>query len=667
MDLNNILIKDCSLINQRIKNILIENSIITIEDLLKFYPIKYQVNIVSTPDTNSDHVIFKGIISSGIEEKIHRDNLSSLKFILNVNDELIDVIVFNQAYLKKIFFKGRLVILEGKYDKNKKSLTVSNVFHKFKEGINSIYPKIENISDNTLKDIIKDVLNNYSYLVKEVLPEPILKKYRLLPILEFYNKVHFPKSNKDCIEVERRKKYEEFFLFELLIKAYQMINRKAIKEPLNYDICKVKEYIKTIPYELTIDQKNACNDIFRDLKASYPANRLIEGDVGSGKTVVASIALYAVKTANSQSALMAPTEILATQHYFNLCKLFKNVPMRIELLTSKIKGKKRIEILNDLKDGLIDCIVGTHALLGEAVEFNDLRMVVTDEQHRFGVNQRALLRQKGKNPDVISLTATPIPRTLAIVVFGDMDISQIKMLPSGRKEIITNIVNKEYEENIFSFIKKEIDKGNQAYIIAPMILESDSKESVYSLYDKANEYFNGNCLLLHGKLKPFEKDEIMEKFKNNEKQILVSTTVVEVGVDVENATVIAIFDASSFGLSQIHQLRGRVGRGDKQSYCFLIDSNVNKERLKILENVSDGFMLAEEDLRLRGPGDFFGSKQSGMPTFKYGNIINDYNILSSAIKDSEEIINNSLYLKDEYLCVLSYLKSFEFIKKGILD
>lgn len=666
MNLARVLLANVGYISKKMAIALEKRNIVTVLDLLCFFPIRYESRVLSN-DLFSDDFI-SGIVLSLPVQKKHRDNLSSLSFSMQVNNKNINVIIFNRNYLLNTLHIGDEIFIQGKYDKKQNMFVASTIKNKLNEGIESIYPSID-ITPYYLKKIINKTIELYSIYITETLPQPLLDKYHLISFSHLVIKAHNPKNSDDIKEVSRRNKYEEFLRFELLIMAYQRVNRKSLKKPIEYDIHAVKSFINQIPFELTGDQKNAVNDIFRDMRNNYPANRLIQGDVGSGKTIVAGISLYAICTAHHQAAFMAPTEILANQHYLSLCQMFRNVNVNIEILTSSIKGKKREEIIKKLANGEIDILVGTHALLTDSIVFKDLRLVITDEQHRFGVNQRAILRKKGNNPDVIYLTATPIPRTLAICAFGDMDISSIKSMPNGRKKIITKVINNEREDLVLDFINDELNKGHQAYIIAPLIEASETLdiENVTDLYKRVDVRFKGQCALLHGKMNPKEKDEIMDNFKHGITKVLVSTTVIEVGVDVKNATVIAIYGAMRFGLSQIHQLRGRVGRNDLQSYCFLLSNKTETERLKILERVADGFVLSEEDLKLRGPGDFFGFRQSGAPIFKYGDFQKDYNVLSCALNDAGHIINNELYNREDYRCIYDFLNSYEFIKKGILD
>ncbi|MCR5307957.1 MAG: ATP-dependent DNA helicase RecG, partial [bacterium] len=493
------------------------------------------------------------------------------------------------------------------------------------------------------KKIINTYLDKYGIYLKEYLPHNVIDKYNIPTLYYMYRYIHNPKSVKEYELAYKRLKYEEFFDFELKLQYSRKENKKSFKRAKKWDVNVIRDFIKTIPFELTDSQKEVVNEIYKDLKSNYPSNRLIEGDVGSGKTIVAALAIYAVALDNYEVCFMAPTEILAYQHYQTLSNIFKDTPLKIEILTSSIKGKKREELLNKIKSHEVDVIIGTHALFTEDIIYDNLGLVITDEQHRFGVKQRQALREKGFNPDVLYLTATPIPRTLAISVFGDMDLSVIKTMPKGRKEIKTKVVLESNLDACLNFIKDELDKGNQAYVISPLIEES-KKLDLHDVFETSsmleNKFSNYSIKVLHGKMKQAEKDEIMTSFKNKEFQILVSTTVIEVGIDNPNATIMLIFNAERFGLSQLHQLRGRVGRGDKESYCFLVTNNSDVERLKIIENTLDGFKLSEADLRLRGPGDFFGERQSGLPNFKYGNLINDYYILEDAKEDAYNIIFN---------------------------
>ena len=448
---------------------------------------------------------------------------------------------------------------------------------------------------------------------------------------------------KELESAKRRLKYEEAFKFMFKMNYLKLNSQNNIGLSRNVPYKKVLEFIQTLPFTLTIDQEKAVEVIFNDLNSSKHMNRLLQGDVGSGKTIVAIIALFINFLSGYQGALMAPTEILANQHYSNILKMFECYGIKVSLLTGNTKAKEKKVIYEGLKDGSIDIIIGTHALITESVIYKSLGLVITDEQHRFGVNQRSNLKNKGIMPDVLYMSATPIPRTYALTLYGDMDVSSIKSIPNGRKQIITKIKKMSEIRDVLTSMLEEIKKGYQIYVVAPLIEESDKSNllDIETLYKSLERALGKVCKLglLHGKMDNKEKEAIMEDFKNNTIQILVSTTVIEVGVDVKNATMMVIFDAYQFGLSALHQLRGRVGRNDLQSYCILV-SERDVERLKILESISDGFKISEEDFRLRGSGDIFGVRQSGDMAFKILNIKNDFGYLRQAKEDSEEFLKS---------------------------
>lgn len=641
MLLENIKITKKDGIGPKTYEILTSNGINSVYDLINIFPTKY-LNFTTT-GLDTENVFVKGTVFSDVKNTYVKKNLSYMTFDLETNNEIVKVVIFNRDYLYPKIKVGNILYISGKYESYRKQISASNIYFNIKESsIEPIYD-FHNIPSKTLKKIIVNIIDKNFMLFEEFIPSYLIDKHRLPSIYDMYMMIHNPKEVKDYELAYRRLKYTEFLIFELKLQYSRLLSRKSVKTPKKWDINVIRDFIKTIPFELTEDQKKAVNDIYRDLKSEYPSNRLIIGDVGSGKTIVASLGIYAVALDNYEVCFMAPTEILAYQHYKSLKELFKNTPLRIEILTSSIKGKNRMELLDKIKNHEVDVIVGTHALFTDDIIYNNLGLVITDEQHRFGVNQRKALRDKGFNPDVLYLTATPIPRTLAISVFGDMDSSIIKQLPSGRKPIKTKVVLEENLDACLNIVNEEIKNKHQIYVISPLIEESE-KMSLHDVFETKealeNKFKNYSIEILHGKMKQDEKDEIMRRFKNGEFEILVSTTVIEVGIDNPNATVMVILNAERFGLSQLHQLRGRVGRSNLQSYCFLVTDNSDKERLKIIENTLDGFQLAEEDLKLRGPGDFFGSRQSGLPNFKYGNLVNDYLVLEDAKNDSYNIIFN---------------------------
>ena len=613
-------------------------NIFSIEDLINYYPFRYDV--LKKTSLNNEKVVVVGSIESNITVNYFK-NINRLKFKLLTEDKLINVEIYNRMFLKPNLYPSKEITVIGKYDKNKNLLTASDI-------------KLFTISDKTIilpvyhlvKGINNKSINNYInkalLLNKEIdyIPKKINDKYTFMSKKEALFNIHNPSNEKKLKQAIIRCKYEELFIFMLKINELINRNKKLLGYKKNINIDKINEFISILPFELTIDQKKCLNDILDDLKSDKRMNRLVQGDVGSGKTIVSIISMYAVYLDGYQSTLMAPTEILATQHYENINNLLKKYNVNIKLLTSSTKKKEREIILKELQEGKINILIGTHSLLNDEIKFNNLGLIITDEQHRFGVNQRSNLRNKGNLPDVLYLSATPIPRTYALTIYKDMDLSIINTKPIGRKDVITKVINNKDIKYVLEMINKELKQNHQIYIVSPLIESEDNDEEIDAkkLQKKFSLAFkNYNVGLLHGKMKPKEKDEIMNKFINNEINILVSTTVIEVGVDVKNATTIVIFNAYRFGLSTLHQLRGRVGRNSLDSYCYLITDR-ESERLKIMEKTTDGFKLSEEDFKLRGSGDLFGTKQSGDMKFKIANITKDYKILLKAKKDSEEIL-----------------------------
>ena len=484
---------------------------------------------------------------------------------------------------------------------------------------------------------------NLGYEIDDYIPTFISQKYHLLNKSEAIRHLHNPVDEIKLKQSIKRTKYEELFVYMLKMNYLKQSKKidHGLKRDISYD--KVEQFIDDLPFELTRDQIKSVEEIYKDLTEDMRMNRLLQGDVGSGKTIVAFITMYINYLGGYQSALMAPTEILAQQHYQNSKELFKKYNIDIALLTGKTKTKEKKEIYEKLKNGTIDFIIGTHALFTDDVIYKNLGLVITDEQHRFGVNQRSNLKNKGTTPDILYMSATPIPRTYALTLYGDMDVSNIKTLPSGKKQIITTLKTEKEIKDVLTSMYNELKQRHQIYVVAPLIEESDKIDlkNVYDLEEKFNKAFGKICNIdiLHGKMKPSEKEEVMQKFKENKINILISTTVIEVGVDVKNATMMVIFDAERFGLSALHQLRGRVGRNNLQSYCILI-SNYEKERLNVLTKTNDGFKVSEEDFLLRGSGDIFGLRQSGDMIFKMADLKQDFNILLKAKEDSEYLLKN---------------------------
>jgi ATP-dependent DNA helicase RecG len=517
-----------------------------------------------------------------------------------------------------------------------------------------IYHVNKQIRQKTLVDLIKQTWELYGHLLPENLPERLTSKYRLMPKRQAAYAMHFPETIEENRLAKRRLAFEEFFLFQLkMIQLKKQETSKDLGKSIMYDVKVLKEFIKTLPFELTGAQKRVVNEICADLRSQEHMHRLLQGDVGSGKTIVAAIALYAVVSEGLQGALMVPTEILAEQHMESLTDVFSETDVKVGLLTSSTKTAERRQILVDLASGEMDIIVGTHSLIQDDIIFNDLSLAIIDEQHRFGVNQRKALREKGNQADVLFMTATPIPRTLAITAYGEMDVSIIDELPAGRIPIETRWILPKQVDSVLTWLNSQLKNGQQVYVICPLIEESEMLDvkNATEIYEHLKQFFEPNFKvgLLHGKMKSQEKDEIMTEFKDNDMQILVSTTVIEVGVNVPNATTMMIMDADRFGLAQLHQLRGRVGRGSLASYCILVaspKSDQGKERMKIMTETTDGFVLSQKDLEMRGPGDFFGSKQSGLPEFKVGDIVADEMILETARVEATQLIETDDWMND---------------------
>ena len=621
--------------------------IYSVEDLITYYPYRYK--ILKKTSLEDEHSVVTGKIESTPTISYFGKSKNRLSFKISINNYLINVTIFNRGYLKNNLVIGKVITIIGKYDKEKNTFNASDIKLEDigdKTNINPIYHKVKGLTDKNLNKYINLALQA-GYVI-DYIPNQITDKYHFMSKKDALNLIHNPSNNIKLKEALIRSKYEELFLF--MLKINELKNKNNIKNigySKSIDLDKIQSFIKTLPFSLTEDQEITLDEIFDDLKSEKRMNRLVQGDVGSGKTIVAIISMYAMHLNNYQSALMAPTEILAHQHYENMIKLFKDYDISIKEILGSTPKKEKEVIYEELKQGKIDMIIGTHALLQEQIEFNNLGLVITDEQHRFGVNQRTNLRNKGNLPDVLYLSATPIPRTYALTIYGDMDISIIRSKPQGRKEIITLVKDNSEITDVLTRIKNELDLGHQVYIVSPLIENEESDdEDIIKLERKFKLAFkNKNIGIMHGKMTPSEKDDIMKKYQNKEIDILISTTVIEVGVDVKNATMIVIFDAYKFGLATLHQLRGRVGRNDLQSYCILV-TNRETKRLDIMKEVSDGFVLAEEDFKLRGSGDLFGTKQHGDMKFKIANLTKDYDILLKAKEDSgiilEEIDNYPL-------------------------
>lgn len=605
--------------------------IFTVDDLIRHYPRKYldYGNTVSVKDAPPDTPVFiKATMITPVKESMIRKGLTLYKCNFSDGETVIRVTIFNNKYLAKALRTFDDYILYGKVEKTFTSASMSSpqIERADKAEVHPVYPTTEKLSVKAISNSVRNALALVGK-IPETLSDDILKKYDLVSLDFATRQIHFPTDEKNIEPARHRLIFDELLTLQLgLLK----LKEKDVKG----NSCKIKkdftsEFYSLLPFAPTGAQQRAVSDCIEDMQSDRMMNRLIQGDVGSGKTAVAGAVIYTVIKNGAQSALMAPTEILATQHFESFKKLFASTDVRVALLTGSVKAGEKKEIKRALCNGEIDLIVGTHALIQNDVEFENLGLVCTDEQHRFGVQQRANLAMKGDNPHLMVMSATPIPRTLGLIIYGDLDISLLDELPPGRQEIRTDVVTSAYHKRIYKFIRDAVDRGEQAYIVCSLVDEGESdlisaKEYADNL--AKNEFVGYSVGLLHGKMKPAEKDRVMQSFAEGETQILVSTTVVEVGVDVPNATVMLIENADRFGLSQLHQLRGRVGRGKNKSYCILVSDNKNdssRERLQVMKHTSNGFDIADYDLKSRGPGDFFGKRQHGLPDLKIADMLED--------------------------------------------
>lgn len=650
----------------------------TIEDLLTYYPFRYDDLAVKQLDQVEDgqKVVLKGKIATAPVVVRFGRAKNRLNFNLLVEHDVLKVTFFNQAYLAKQLTSGQEVAIYGKYDQRRQGLTAMRLITQKNDDLAGVYRASKEITAKTIKSLVEQAYQAYEELLVDIIPVNIREKYRLSSRKEMLHDMHFPNDLSKSQAARRAAIFEEFFKFQLQIQA---LKRRAQKEDgllIAYDNQKLRTFIYSLPFELTAAQKRVVNEICHDLHQAKHMNRLLQGDVGSGKTVVAAIAMYAAITAGYQAVLMAPTEILAQQHAQKLAQIFTAFPeVNVALLTSTTnrRSKAKKELLKHLKAGEINALVGTHAVIQDNVEFAKLGLVITDEQHRFGVLQRQALRKKGQKPDTLAMTATPIPRTLAITTYGEMDISVINELPKGRKPIETTWIKKKQFPEALNRVEEQLRLGAQAYVISPLIEESEmlDLQNATETYEKLKQYFAGRytVALLHGKMAAEEKEKVMADFKAGKYDILVSTTVIEVGVDVSNATMMVILDADRFGLAQLHQLRGRVGRGEKRSYCLLVadpKSEYGSERMKTMVETNDGFVIAQRDLELRGPGDVLGKKQAGLPEFKLGDPISDFNILQVAQAEVFELLARpELLQKAEYVGIRQYLAEVTLGRPGL--
>lgn len=656
-------------IGPKTKELLNKIKIYTVEDLLNYYPYRY--DIIKRSDlsnlSDGDKIIIDGIVEGQPTTIYINKSLKKMIFRISTKTMILNVTLYNRAHLYSDLKSGKEVTIIGKYNKLKNTVIVSDIRFGLLPPSAKIEPIYYTTEGLTVKQISKfeTIALENDYDVIDLVPRYIEEKYNLMNKKSAIKNIHVPEDILLLKKARQRIKYEELFMYILKINYLKnKINNDTLAIERNIDKDKLDKFIKSLPFELTLDQDKAVNDIINDLSIKKRMNRLLQGDVGSGKTVIAFIAIYANYLSKYQSALMAPTEILAVQHYEEAKKIFSKHKLNIALLTSSTSNKDKKTIYEELENGKIDLIIGTQALIQENVKYKKLGLVITDEQHRFGVNQRDTFKGKGISPDVLSMSATPIPRTYALTIYGDTDVSSIKSKPKGRKEIITVFKKEKDITDVLEMMKKELELNHQIYVVAPMIdTESDSeKESVYDLEEKMNKAFGkiSKIGIIHGKLDPKDKDKVMKDFEKNKINILISTTVIEVGVNVPNASMIVIFDANMFGLSTLHQLRGRVGRGDIQSYCVLV-AKESEERLRFMESTTDGFEISEYDFQTRGEGDLFGTRQSGELGLKMANIKRDFKMLLKAKEDADEFINMLLTFETnpEFEPILNELKKVD--------
>ena len=653
-------------------------NIYTLEDLITYFPRTYEDR--SIPKNiceciNGEEVLIEGFVCGRMQE-IRLRGKTMYKLAIKDETGTATATWFNQSYLKNKFITGKKYKFYGKINNNFGKITINSpVFEEEGKTSNTgkiipIYPLTFNLTQNVIRKIIENGLAEVDGNLKETLPKYLIDEYKLLDINSAFKYIHFPREFKDFNIARNRLVFEELLSVQLALlqlKNNYSNNIEGIKFDKNI---KMSEIINKLPFKLTKAQLKVLEEIDNDMESKKNMNRLLQGDVGSGKTVVAMCAAYKAVKSGYQVAIMAPTAILASQHLESFKSLFDDLGIRCELLISAISKKKKTELLERLKNGEIDILIGTHAIIEDNVEFKNLGLVVTDEQHRFGVKQRTKIVEKGQNPDVLVMTATPIPRTLALILYGDLDISIIDELPPNRKKIDTYAVTKGLEERVNNFIKKQINLGRQCYIVCPLVEESEEMDlkSVIELYEKYKDdiFKEYKIEYIHGKMKAKEKDDIMERFKTGKIDILISTTVIEVGVNVPNASIMVVEDSQRFGLAQLHQLRGRVGRGEYQSYCILKyegKSDTIRQRMKVMCDTNDGFIISEKDLELRGTGDFFGTKQHGIPDFKIANLFQDMEMLKKVQSVAIKIISDDPNLEKKENVLLRELIKDKFTKR----
>lgn len=650
---------ELSLLNKigpKTENLLNKVNVFSVEDLLEYYPYRYNfIKFVNISDAIEDETIYVlATVLSDVKVSYIKRNFNRLSFIAANNNVSFNVTIFNRAFLKQNLTVNREVVLIGKYNKLKNSFMASDIkFNMTSERIEPIYHLTEGLQNSALEKIVDTALRT-KINVEDHIPDEYNEKYNLINKNEAIKKIHQPSSIQDIKQSELKLIYEELFVYMFKINYLKEINKRTTGLKKSFDRERVDDFLNSLSFKLTEDQITTINDILTDMEKDIRMNRLVLGDVGSGKTIVAVAAILANYFSGYQATFMAPTEILAKQHYESLSNYYKDYDINIELLTGSMTKKAKEKIYEKIEAGEVDVVIGTHALLNESLIFKNLGLVITDEQHRFGVNQRNLLQNKGTNgeADVIYLSATPIPRTYALTIYGDLDLSQIKTKPSIRKDVITKVVMERDIKEVLIKMLDELKMGHQIFVVSPLIEQNDelNLNSVTLLEEKINQAFNGkvSIAILHGKMKQKEKDELMLKFQQGEIKILISTTVIEVGIDIPNASMMVIFNAERFGLATLHQLRGRVGRSDIQSYCYLISNMEDNIRLKVMEESNDGFYISEMDFKNRGQGDLFGVRQSGDMIFKIADFRRDYKIVTQTNVDAHNYLESKNYLGNKF-------------------
>ncbi|MCI9093654.1 MAG: ATP-dependent DNA helicase RecG [Coprobacillus sp.] len=641
-------------------------NIFSLEDIVQYYPYRYDIIEETYPSINDERIIIEAVVISPVKI-FFRGKMSRMTF--EVEDQYhqkYQVIIFNRHFLRQYLKLNTIITIIGKCQNHK--ITASDI--KIKsineiKGIHPVYSIKDGLTQKSFQQYVKKSLSLLNGKIESYVPEEMMIKHQLIHKNVALWNIHFPESQNDIKQSLKFLKYEEFLKFQLTMQLIKQKRSHELGIRKEFEIEKLQSFILNLPFQLTKDQQVAVKEIVEDLRNPQMMYRFLQGDVGSGKTVVSAIALYANFLAGYQGALMAPTEILARQHYQTLISFFKTIDIKIVLLTGSLSLKEKEMIYQYIQEGNVDIIVGTHALFQKKVQYHQLGFVITDEQHRFGVEQRKAIKNKGSQVDFLIMSATPIPRTLAISMYGDMEVSTIKTMPNGRLPVQTKFIQSSSMKPILTHLKEYLASGGQCYVICPLVEDSEVLEarSASQIAEAMQNYFRDNYQvgLLHGQMKDQEKDEIMNQFQQNDIQILVSTTVVEVGVDVKNANMMVIYNAERFGMSQLHQLRGRVGRGNQQAYCYMMSSSTSKdavERLKYMEKSHDGFEISMYDLQLRGPGEVLGNRQSGVPTFLIADILKDFPVLQIARDDA-------IYLIDKYKKGIGYQELIQKIEKNL--